>query len=295
MIPSIPGSELEELPADPRLPGLYVVHNAALERLLFDRNLIGVPFRRGCLAASRLFVRHVSDELDFSGDVSELVILSKGLVYQLGAAVGAETGANLPVNLIATTRVQVAETDARVEVRYTCLDAGGSTLLIGDTVASGATIVRAIDEYRRFHDVQRVFVFAYAGTVIGARRILVFCRSIGVEATVLLGLAGFGLGANGFDLSFLHPQTVTRQGYRTRAEAMFGQRQVSAVGWDFGAQSMAPEKYRRLCWVEAYASGLTGDPAFAVADEPDSIRDLERERAAFPPAIAARLREAEVD
>src|SRR5690606_35561489 len=76
-------------------PRIYLVHNAALEDLLFDRNLTGVEFRRACFECSRHFLAHLADELP-SGDTAELMILSKGLIYQLGAAMAAETGLNLP-------------------------------------------------------------------------------------------------------------------------------------------------------------------------------------------------------
>ncbi|WP_067806820.1 hypothetical protein [Actinomadura formosensis] len=265
-------------------PRVYLVHNTALEGLLFDRNLTGADFRRACLACSRHFVAHLADELP-PGDTAELMILSKGLIYQLGEAMAEETGRNLPTNMIATSRAAVAHGTARIEVPYTCFDAPAGTLLIGDTVASGATIVAALRRYLETYPLQRVHVVSYAGTLLGATRIAEFCSERGIEATFLYGLAAFGLGDNGFDLSFLHPETIARARYVQRAREQFSGRAVSAVGWDFGSQCMAPRKYRHLTWVEAEVWGLRDADCFTVAEEPGDWSQLAHERAAYEDAL----------
>ncbi|WP_198041514.1 hypothetical protein [Micromonospora chokoriensis] len=280
MIEDTGSSVIESIGSRTGVTGLHLVHNRHLEALLFDRNLTDLPFRQACLASSREFVRHIRDELD-GADLTELIILSKGLVYQLAEAVALDAGRNLPANLVCTSRVAVASDDATVEVSYARFDAGGSTLLIGDTVASGATIVAALREYRRFHPVRRLYVLSYAGALHGAARIADYCASSGIECTMLFGLAAFGLAENGFDLSFLHPATVTRDAYRERARRQFAGKPVSAVGWDFGSQAMAPEKYRQLCWVEAGLWDLHGSPALAVARAPENMEALAHEAPAY--------------
>jgi hypothetical protein len=131
------------------------------------------------------------------------------------------------------------------------------------------------------YTLERVYVFSYAGTRIGALRIAEFCRASSIDCTFLYGLAMFGLGENGFDLSFLHPDTVAREAYKERARAQFDGRAVSAVGWDFGSQAMAPGKYRHLCWVEAEIWGLQGAGCLGVAERPSDLGDLGHERAAY--------------
>ncbi|MGI5420349.1 hypothetical protein [Actinomadura luteofluorescens] len=265
-------------------PRIHIVHNAALEDLLFDRGLTGVGFRRACLRCTRHFVAHLADELP-PDDTAELVILSKGLVYQLAEAMTAETGRNLPANLVATSREAVSQDSARIDVPYACLEAPAGTLIIGDTVASGATIVAALNRYLEIHPVRRVFVVSYAGTLIGATRIADFCSARGIDTAFLYGLAAFGLGANGFDLSFLHPETITRARYVRRARELFRGKAVSAVGWDFGSQCMAPRKYRHLGWVEAELWNLTTSDAFAFAEEPADWTELAHERPAYEGAL----------
>ncbi len=258
---------------------IYLVHNDALEKILFDRKMVGVLFRRVCLSASCLFIRHIVDEVE-SDRVAELLILSKGLVYQLSEAFALESGRNLPTNVVATTRVGVEGDTAKIDVPYTRFDAGGDTLIIGDTVASGSTIVTALAEYRRDRALLSVYIISYAGSLVGARRILAYCRAHGIEVTILYGLAAFGLGGNGFDLSFLHPDTVARIEYVERARSLYCGRAVSAVGWDFGSQAMAPRKYRELSWIESRMMGL-GDDVLGEIRRPSSLDSLWREKDAF--------------
>jgi hypothetical protein len=146
----------------------------------------------------------------------------------------------------------VSSDDAAIDVSYQRFDAPSETLLIGcDTIASGATLVASLTAYLESHSLRRLYLMSLAGSVVGARRVAAFCHEAGVEPAMLFGLAAFGLGTNGFDLSFLHPDTLTADRYRQRASEQFGGKPVSAVGWDFGSQVMSPGKYRQLCWLEA--------------------------------------------
>ncbi|GAB4050171.1 hypothetical protein [Catellatospora paridis] len=260
------------------IAGLYIVENPALEHLLFDRNLMGIEFRRACAESSRLMVGHLLDELD--PDVTELVILGKGLAYQLASAFDSY-GLNLPTNLLATSRKDVEGDSASVVVSYRSLDAAGDSIIIGDTVASGATVVTALNEYRKVHEVRRLHLLSFAGAVGGARVILDYCRRHAIQAKLLYGLAAFGLAKNGFDLSFLHPDTLTKDAYRQRAAEQFNSKPVSAVGWDFGSQYMAPDKYRALSWVEAEIWGLRGHESLAIASRPRSFSVVSKESDAF--------------
>lgn len=291
MITRIPGSFLEKIECADSWPRIYLAHNEPLEHIMFDRNLTGIEFRRACLAASILFVDHLADEFD-AESAAELLILSKGIVYQLAEAVARQTGKNLPTNFIATSRVSVSDDHVGIAIPYTNFDAPSRTLLIGDTVASGATITAALERYRQFHPLDAIFIASYAGALVGAHRIAEYCRLHEIDVAFLFGLAGFGLASNGFDLSFLHPETITRDEYRTRAAQQFNGRPVSAVGWDFGSQATAPQKYRQLCWIEAEKWELQGTACFKEAERPSGPNLLRHEEAAysdFTPALGDEL------
>ena len=278
---SLPASNARLADSDGCPPELLIVENAALEGMLFNRNLVGIEFSQLCLEASGHFLCHIVDELDDAAQTAELVILSKGLTYRIGEAYAGVTGVSLPMNLIATRRAEVHGDVVSIDAMYERLDAGGSTLIIGDTVASGATVVAALEAYQRRSEVRRLYVFSFAGSRVGAQRIGDYCRRRSIRLTMLFGLAAFGLADNGFDLSFLDPDTHTRAEYREMARVQFDGRPVSAVGWDFGSQVMAPTKYRELCWLEAEKWGLHGHPSLALEKEPTDMNLLRGESAAF--------------
>jgi hypothetical protein len=270
----------------------YIATNPWLEELLFDRCLTGTRFSRLCLRSTQAMVSHFAADLAAQEDVAELVLLSKGFQYRLAEAMESALGYRPQTNFLATSRKRVAGTEVTVEIDYASLDAPARTLIIGDTVASGETVCTALDFYMRHHHLERVLLLSLAGSGVGAGRIGRFCAERDVELTIVFGLAAFGLAANGFDLSFLHPETICADRHRARAAEVFRQLPVSAVGWDFGSQVQAVEKYRALCWIEAKYWGLEGSDLFAVARRPTDAYQIEREHPAYRdrfPEISALL------
>src|SRR5258707_90383 len=82
---------------------ITVVRHESLENLLFDRNLVDLPFLQACRTASMAMISHWKTELlRIEGDLAELVILSKGLCYQLALAYENLAGLALDQNFIAT-------------------------------------------------------------------------------------------------------------------------------------------------------------------------------------------------
>jgi hypothetical protein len=260
----------------------FILRNPALEAILFDRNLMGLKFTKACETASISFLQHFESELRIvKDDLAELMLLSKGLYYWFHNAFANVFQENLQVNFVATQRINVEGKSADIIIPYSNLDVPASALIIGDTVASGATIKAALDLYQRHHSLRQVFLFSIVGSVVGGQSIAAYCKAHDIELTLVYGLAAFGLGKNGFDLSFLHSETITRDEYRERAERMFGGRAVSAAGWDFGSQAQAIQKYRMLCWIEAKQHGLQDSDAFREKLFPSDGRLIRKERFAY--------------
>ena len=258
---------------------VFIATSPALEQLLLDREAVGLEFSRRARAAVADLFGNVADELK-SGNFAELVLLSKGVVYDLRGA-AERAGVSLPTNLMATSREAVSGHDASVSVTYRSIATPAESLVIGDTVASGASICAAISAYSEVRPLRRVIVLALAGAGVGVRRIAHFCEARDIEFTAVLGLASFGLAPNGFDLSFLDEDTDCDARYREETLQRFGGAPVSAVGWDFGSQAIAEDKYRALCWVERKYWGLEQTDALKVSRRPTSRGQIEHERAAF--------------
>jgi hypothetical protein len=264
----------------------YIMRNPHLEKLLFNRNVIGLDFTKNCELASQDFLMHFESEISpLFDNVSELVILSKGLYYWMHNAYQASFSRNLEANFVVTSRVEVHAESASVQVNYSNFDVPVSNLIIGDTIASGETICATLREYQKARRIDNVFIFSIVGSRVGGQAIAKFCKANNIEATIVYGLAAFGLATNGFDLSFLHPDTITFPEYIELANKIFHGKPVSSAGWDFGTQAQAIKKYRMLCWIEARYWGLEDTDVFLETEPPYEIRLVEKERSAYQAAI----------
>lgn len=259
----------------------YITTNEPLERVLFNRNLIGLKFTECCELATQNFLMHFEPKIKKAGDdIAELMILTKGLYYWLHNAYAKVYNKNLQVNFIYTRRAKVTEEKVKVVVITTNFDAPASNLIIGDTIASGETICIALGEYLKYHELKQVFIFSIVGSKVGGQAIAKFCKERGIKLNIVYGLAAFGLAANGFDLSFLHPDTVTQPKYLKIAKDIYKNKGVSSAGWDFGTQSQAIRKYRMLCWLEEKYWGLENTGVFQETETPDDLRLIEKEATA---------------
>jgi hypothetical protein len=260
----------------------FIVENIFLERILFNRNLIGLPFSENCENATYCFFNHFYDEiLGHGNDIAELMVLTKSMYYWCHNAFSKAFNKNLQTNFVYTSRDIVAEEEINVAVRTCNFDAPVKNLIIGDTIASGETISVALKEYLKYYPLERVYIFSIAGSKVGGQRIVNFCKKHNIKVVLAYGLAAFGLAPNGFDLSFLHPDTITSPEYLDRAKIVFKGRPVSSVGWDFGSQAQAIQKYRMLCWVEEIYWNLEHTGVFQETEQPTDLRIIEKECSAF--------------
>lgn len=260
----------------------YIIENEFLEKILFNRNLIELPFTENCEYATYCFFKHFSDEIRYHGnDIAELMVLTKSIYYWCHNAFAKAFNKNLQTNFVYTSRDIVSEEGINVAVRTCNFDAPVKNLIIGDTIASGETITVALNEYLKNCPLEKVYIFSIVGSKVGGQRILNFCKKNNIEVALAYGLAAFGLAPNGFDLSFLHPDTITSPEYLNRANIVYKGRPVSSAGWDFGSQAQAIQKYRMLCWVEEKYWDLESTGVFQETEPPTDFRIIEKEYSAF--------------
>ncbi len=260
----------------------FIVENEFLERILFNRNLIGLPFTENCENATYCFFKHFYDEIKRHGnDIAELMVLTKSIYYWCHNAFSRVFNKNLQTNFVYTSRDIVEKEQVRVAVKTCNFDAPVKNLIIGDTIASGETMCVALSEYLKYCPLEKVYIFSIVGSKVGGQRIVDFCKINNIEVVIAYGLAAFGLASNGFDLSFLHPDTIASTEYLNRAKDLFKDRPVSSAGWDFGSQAQAIQKYRMLCWVEEKYWDLERTGVFKETEKPTDLRIIEKECAAF--------------
>ena len=262
------------------LNNAYIVNNKYLEKLLFNRGLVGKSFIEVCFNASVLFFKHFKDEFIYHDNISELMLLSKGYYYQFVNSYIQATGNNLQLNMVATKRKKIVRNNVEIEIPYSDISALTDTIIIGDTIASGASICAAISHYSKRHKLKKAYIFSYAGSIVGGKRIASFCSQYDIDLTLVYGLAAFGLADNGFDLSFLHPDTITSEEYILKAKNVYKNKAISVIGVDFGTQSQSIKKYSNLCWLERQYWD-SDDDVFPVYDSNVDSDLLSKEISAF--------------
>lgn len=274
---------------DAKIDGIdnsYICTNKALEKILFNRNLIGLDFTKNCEIATINFLRHIEPEISEAiNDIAELIILTKGIYYWMHSSFQKVFNENLQANLVYTSRAKVTNEEVRVVVKALNFDVPANNLIIGDTIASGETICVALKEYIKWHQLKQVFILTIVGSKVGTQIISKFCKAHGIKLHIIYGLAAFGLASNGFDLSFLHQDTITEHKYIEMAKDKYKGKAVSAAGWDFGAQAQAIRKYRMLCWLEEKYWGLENTEVFQETELPDDLRLIEKESVACKETI----------
>ena len=124
-------------------------------------------------------------------------------------------GTLLPENFIGIKRHLDERNQWLADYHYASFEAPCRTVLVGDTVASGASVsqgIRAFAEWGKAHGLEQVHFFSACGSRVGGQRIRQTCVDLGLKATFTHGLAAFGMAEHGWklpdtDLPWLHPDT----------------------------------------------------------------------------------------
>ena len=244
----------------------FILESSALEAFLFDRTVVGIPLLNAAREATTHWLGALRErQLISAGDeVAGLTILTGGLYYGLQPAWQTVFGSLLPENFIGIKRHLDERNQWLADYHYASFEAPCRTVLVGDTVASGASVsqgIRAFASWGVEHGLEEVHFFSACGSRVGGQRIRQTCVDLGLKATFTHGLAAFGMAEQGWqlpdtDLPWLHPDTITQPHYQQRAESAFQGKPVCAIG-DWGMRCKNPKAYLHEWQAEAAYWGLT--------------------------------------
>lgn len=230
----------------------HILESPALESFLFDRTVVGIPLLNAAREATVHWLAALRDHqlLDPGEDVAGLTILTGGLYYGLQPAWQTVFGSLLPENFIGVKRHLDERNQWFADYHYVSFEAPCTTVLVGDTVASGVSLsqgIRVFAEWAVPRGLKKVHFFSACGSRIGGERIRNLCANLGLRSTFTHGLAAFGLAEKGWqlpdtDLPWLHADTVTQPHYLQRAQAAFQDKPVCAIG-DWGMRCKNPKSY----------------------------------------------------
>eukprot|EP00937_MAST-01D_sp_MAST-1D-sp2_P005192 g5192.t1 len=220
------------------------LYSAAGVEIVTQPFLVGAELERLALECSKDFARALP--ADLPRDAVSLEILNGGHYYFVGEAVEAALGRPCRVSTIRAKRRQEESGDWRVNV----WDAGGadvndcSALLIGDTIATGTTLVGVLEhllEQRRERGLKLpdIYIFAIAGSSLvssapGIGRIDAALRAQGRCLHLYFANAQFNLASNGTDLGFEGALYEARAEREIRAKLGGFAPHMRCCVWDWG-------------------------------------------------------------
>lgn len=229
----------------------YIIVNPSSQKIHFDPTITDFELYELATECNETFLRFVKKNGIFKNfrtkDVCELILVSGGFYYHLNQAFYNVFGYSLPAGFIGVRRV--LGKNPRGVVSYDNLEAvpENNITIIGDTIATGATLIDSIHYYlKRAPKVKKIVIFTIAGALPGARRLAKLEKEIkrkyGTELYVFFSDGIFGLADNQTDMHYFHPDSILPKESEKAAERGLGQFLGSklCVIWDWGQRNKDP-------------------------------------------------------
>jgi len=185
-----------------------------------------------------------------ASQICELVLISGGFYYHLARSFHHVFDQSLPAGFIGVRRV--LGKNPRAVISYDNLEAvpDNSLTIIGDTIATGATLVDSIRYYlTKTPKVKKILIFTIAGATKGAQELAQLEKEIqrryGTKLYVFFSDGLFGLSENQTDMFYCHPEAKIAPESLAAADKELGKVLVArmCVIWDWGQRNKSPVKH----------------------------------------------------
>jgi len=213
--------ELTQMKID-GLPVTYVLESDSIDQILLKpgRKLLGVARQELAYESTVTWLRAMKDAGYIPADakdVCSVTVLAEGIGHNLPAALATvvspqyHRGDNwLGVSRFALPKnEEEGSTDFDARVNYVRLHSTAPTWCMLDTIATGATLARALEAaFTNATPPKRILMATPCGSAAGGRRIAQVCQKAGVELVLTYFGAVFGLWHDGTGLPWCHPDTL---------------------------------------------------------------------------------------
>jgi uracil phosphoribosyltransferase len=169
----------------PQLPrNTYILCMSPARKILYDPVVCGERLRRLAIECNKTFLKTAWQlvpnlKKTRANDICEVVVLRGGLAYALDVAFEDLFDAFLPRCVIGARRYRISGEKFGAEIKYINFDPlpDNGILLMGDTIATGASLSRTLAEVRdelrrRDYRVKKLLVFSIAAAFKGSTRLL---------------------------------------------------------------------------------------------------------------------------
>ncbi len=205
----------------------YILEHQAFRDVLYNPHLVAKVLQERMKKASVIASKAICEialknKNIKKADLCELVFLSGGLFYELNHGFAQTLEVSLPQCFLGISRHKIQNTqgDFLAKVGYENFESlpNNSTILIGDTLASGATIKEGIlqlSKYATQNDkkIDRIIFFSLASPLRGIRNFYEACENIseqhdGIEIYFFGAQQIFHLMPDGTDLRFVGKDSI---------------------------------------------------------------------------------------
>ncbi|HEY9788171.1 MAG TPA: hypothetical protein V6D17_22475 [Candidatus Obscuribacterales bacterium] len=204
------------------LPKSYILECETIDKLLLNpgRKLLGIERQRTAFDATVIWLRAMQNEGLFpeeSEDICTVTVLAEAAGHNLPGALATvlspryQRGDNwLGVSRFALARGgQEAIVPFDAKVNYLRMHSSAPTWCLIDTIATGATLSRALEAaFANAPRPERILMATPCGSAEGARKIAAVCRNNGIDLILTHFGAIFGLWHDGTGLPWCHPKTI---------------------------------------------------------------------------------------
>lgn len=264
------------------LPDTYIICSEPAREVLYSPHLVGKKLHELMQKNAEIFVQIASKHVLAGApkkDICELVFLSGGLYYFLSHGFKKRFGFAPQQCFIGIQRQRIEGTQGqfRAIAAYENFEAlpDKANIILGDTIATGATLVKGIQLLLdaaevRGSSLQSITVFTLAGSSEGARRLAKLAKThiypqhpsckVSLYACEML----FHLMPDGTDLRFLMPSSIMPSESAQEAKRRYGNylaKHMRCAVFDWGTRCKNPIAHCKefLHYIESELSSVKPD------------------------------------
>ncbi len=211
------------------LPSTYILESDSVDRVLLrpGRKLLGLARQEAAYETTVTWLRAMKRSGHLPSDSKNsctVTVMAEGIGHNLPAALATvvspdyHRGDNwLGVSRFALPKEGEEAVDFDARVNYVRMHSCAPTWCMLDTIATGATLARALEAaLANAEKPDRILMASPCGSAAGARRIAQVCQKADVELVLTFFGAIFGLWHDGTGLPWCHPDTVVSGTERSR-------------------------------------------------------------------------------
>ncbi|MFH2105725.1 MAG: hypothetical protein ABII22_00545 [Candidatus Micrarchaeota archaeon] len=245
--------------AAPELPkNTFIVCSDSARQILYSPHLAGKKLQDLMDKMSEIFVKAVTEKAlkgEKKDKIIEFVLLSGALYYNLNYGFKKVNNIALPQCFLGIKRQRVEGTEGTFIAVSTYENfeslVDDAIVICGDTIASGATIIRAINDLEKAMEekdfkMKKLIVLSLAGSTEGGRRLKKLEERLRIPTYYFVAEQLFHVMPDGTDLRFLREDSIMPDETKEYTFKTYGPvlgKEMKCAVFDWGTRCKNPQKH----------------------------------------------------